>query len=216
MKVYFYILTFLCLLIYEADAQDSGRFNDSELWLSLDLKKELSKDLDFTISEAVRFDKDISEFKVLFTQASLKYRLFKPLTLTAAYRYSSDERFRARHRMMFATQYRQKLKRFNLSWRLRYEREYEQQNPIQNRIRNRIKASYSKKKSDFDFFLAFETFYTYNYIEGDINRERYIFGIDYKVSKSIDIGLSGIFQREINTARPFDDAIINIGLSYEL
>jgi len=216
MKNFIYIIMLLLMPFCWASAQESPGFEDGELWLSFDLSKELVDNLTLTLKEAIRFDEDVSELKSVFSQATLKYRLIKPLTISAGYRYTTDQRFQSRQRIIVSSQLRHKLDQFSLSWRLRYEQEHELREPVQNRIRNRLKASYGAKKSDFSYFLAFESFYVYNYKYNDIDKVRYIMGIDYEVSKSFEIGITGIIQSEINTARPSDDIILSIGLSYEL
>lgn len=212
------ILSIICFLglCFEAMAQDSEPERDAELWLDAEISKDLGDKFRISIKEAVRFDNDVQDLKVVFTQASLRFKLNKSLAFTGSYRFSSNERFQYRHRLILASRYRLRVSRFNIDWRLRYERENEARVPLDNRVRNRLLLSYSKKKSKFDFFVSAELFYNFNYRFTDISRWRYVGGIDYEIIDDLGITISLLHQNTFNISRPFSDTALRIGISYKL
>ena len=211
-----FIILCICMLCGNLVAQDYVRPNDGELWFSAQLNKEITDKVSVSLKEAIRFDGDVSALKVVFTQASAKYRIIKPWSVSVGYRFSTTENYEQRHRLILSSQVKQKIKRFSLSWRLRYEKESETRKPIENRLRNRFKLAYNPKNSDFGYYASFETFYSYDYRYADISRFRYTLGLEYEINKKTDVNLSGIFQHDTNIARPKEDTILRLGLSYDL
>src|SRR6187549_3507592 len=94
-------LVSLTLLLF-AQSQVLAQVNDAGLWASINLEKKFSKKVSIHFSEELRFNENISELGVFFSEFTGEYQFNKILSLSGGYRFIQrrrlDDSYSIRHR----------------------------------------------------------------------------------------------------------------------
>ena len=70
---------------------------------------------------------------------------------------------------------------------------------------------------DWRPFVSAETFFLLDNMDGILFKEyRIAAGFDYKLNKNTDLTLGYLIDREIQTANPWTNYVVTVGLSWEL
>ena len=210
------LIIYLLLPIWlSAQTEDSGR--DNELWTGATLKASFHKKWRGEIEQQARFNEDISEFKNTFTEIGIRYKLHKFVAVKAQYRYTIRNDKNDRQRLSGDLLFNWKKKKFPLrfQYRMRFQdtKEVESQRKF-TFIRNRGKIEYNLSKLVDPYFLT-EFFYRFNE-RNEFRAIRYSLGLEWRLSKEIDLATSFTSQREINVNSPGKENIFALRLSYTL
>jgi hypothetical protein len=202
-----------------------AQVNDAGLWTNITLEKRVMKDLDLVFTEEFRFNENITELGTFFTDVGADYRIVKGFKAGLYFRYINkrqlDNSYSQQYRYYSDLSYKQKIKRFEAGYRVRFQVQY--QDPGRSEtgrvpewyIRQKLSFAYNTK-SRFDPYLSGEIWYGLNQPRSQFDNVRISAGIVTRVTKyqSLDIGY--IFQKEFNVVDPETDYIIFIGYKITL
>lgn len=204
-------------------AQDTEVVSDLQQWTSIDITKKLNKKWSLSFEQEVRFKQDISNFDVYFADLGLSYKLNKHMKLGANYRFYQNKNnkgvFQTQHRWNTDFQYKQKISRFTMAYRLRFQNKDEDfytsdtENNLYN-LRNKFSIDYNIKGFKLDPFFDVEL---YRQIEdastSELSKLRYTLGVEYPLKKFGDIKLFYRIDNELNL--DYDNKTYIIGVGYK-
>ncbi len=245
------VMLYGLLCVYCANGQqDSNVVRDFETWSSVAIKTELLNDkLDLELNQEVRLSENSIGLALLFTEVGASYEIIKNLELGGAYRYiyERDEKTGANQwRAQADLGYLNKLNRFKLSYRLRYQyRNYFKSfagkgDYATSKFRLACKVDYNIKNWKLDPYVKAEVFHAsttedaiqyVDEVETGINRlsglekVRMTLGTSFKPFKKAKIGIYYRIERGFNTFptylgtstfNPETIYILGVDLSYKL
>ncbi|MCD4768713.1 MAG: DUF2490 domain-containing protein [Bacteroidales bacterium] len=213
-------LLFTSLLI-EADAQETKVIRDLELWASTGVSKKINKHWKISLDQEFRFTKDISQFDIYFVDLGIDYKFNKHFTAGANYRFyqnkNRDGVFQTEHRWSTDFQYRHKISRFTIAYRLRFQNKDEDfftdesGNNLYN-LRNKLSVDYNIKSFKLDPCFDIELFRRFEKGEDSyFNKIRWTIGLEYPLKKFGDLELFYRIDNELNQDYAKDTYIIGLG-----
>jgi predicted porin len=221
--------TILALLIFTGlietvKAQEKKVVSDLEQWTSIGISKKLGKNWKLSLDQEFRFSNDISQFDTYFTDLGVDYKINKHFSVGANYRFYQNKNkefdFVTQHRWNTDVQYRQKLNRFTLAYRLRFQNKdedfftSESSNNLYN-LRNKFSVDYNINKFKFDPFFNVEL---YRQIEDvnttELSKLRWTLGIEYSLKKFGEVELFYRIDNELNQSYNKDSYIIGLGYKF--
>jgi len=212
------------ILSVKVDAQETKVVSDLEQWTSIGISKKLNDHWKLSLDQEFRFTNDISRFDTYLTDLGVDYKINKHFTVGANYRFyqnkNSEGLFQIQHRWNTDFQYKQKIDRFTLAYRLRFQNKdedfftSESNNNLYN-LRNKFSVDYNIKKFKFDPFFSAEI---YRQIE-DINttqlsKLRWTLGLEYSLKNFGDLELFYRIDNELNQSYNKDTYIIGLGYKF--
>ncbi len=230
--------------------QDSSVVRDFESWSSIAFRTRLLEDkLELKLGQDLRFNENSTALGLLFTEVGASYEVIENLELGGAYRYiyERDEKSGANQwRMQADIGYSNKLNRFKLSYRLRYQlRNYFKNSAgkgdyATSKFRLACKVDYNIKNWKLDPYVKAELFHTsttedaIQYLDevetgtielSGLEKVRITLGTSFKPFKKAKIGLYYRVERGFNTFptylgtstfNPETIYIFGVNLSYKL
>ena len=171
------ILSLFCLVVTAF-----GTFDDNELWISVEIEKDLAKRLSTSLEQEFRRDENYSEYKNNLTSLSFTYKLHSHVKMTTNYRFAryTDE---VRQRLGLGV-----VLRSGKSWRfdnrLRYQVDFREDQESIGLFRNRLRLTYTGLKK-VKPYLSLEGFL--QAVDDKPNWVEYRFssGISYKITKQM-------------------------------
>jgi hypothetical protein len=203
-----------------AQAKDAG------LWTSVNFEAKLVKKLTFNISEEFRFNENVSELGMTFTDAGLEYKINKHFQVSANYRFIQkrrvDDYYSFRLRYYAAVKYSKKIKPFELTYRLQLLDEYEDIGrasdggvPIYY-LRNKLGLKWDTE-TPFTPYFSVELFTPLNYPRNNaLDGIRTIAGVEYKLAKHHELDFFYLIDKGILEGNPETNFVIGIGYYYKL
>lgn len=205
-------------------AQETKVTSDLEQWTSIGITKKINKHWKISLDQEFRFKKDISQFDTYFSDLGLDYKINKHFSLGANYRFyqnkNSDGAFNTQHRLSSDIKYKQKINRFTLAYRLRFQNKDEDfftntsSNKLYN-LRNKFSVDYNIKKFKFDPFFDVEL---YRQIEDinttELSKLRWTIGLEYSLKKYGDLELFYRIENELNQSYNKDTYILGLGYKF--
>jgi len=235
------LVSMLSLFFFEANAQDSTKVRDFELWTGVNLKKDFLDDkMRFGITQEFRFHDNATSINNFFTEAELGYKFFKGFRADVGYRFIRNNRnsgYRSEGRFFTDLNYKHKLDRFKLGYRFRFQNQSAlgdvTDDDVVNKFRLRFKLAYNIKSWKLDPYFSAEGFFTQttnriNYIPTITEEERIsgfekyrlTLGTSYDITKKINIGAFYRYEHELasfplsyNTSRNYFIAGINLNFN---
>ena len=192
-------------------AQETKVVRDLQLWTGAAIEKSW-KDWSFTLTEEIRFKKNISEINNFFTEAELRYRINKNFALEGGYRFTRDRNRDGSYdnltRYNLDLRFRASLDQFSIHYRLRYQKEVEGFNlfdstsDYEKYVRNRIRLRYNKYFRIKPYVSAelFQLFTPDNYSK--LHYIRVLGGIRYDAGKVGLFNFAFGFNREFEKIEP--------------
>ena len=115
-------ITILILLPFFTKAQV---VSDAKLWTGVSVSKSIN-DFEFSFSEELRFDENISHVDKVFSELGVKYKIVKGLSASINYRFNRDNDYETknydiRHRIDIGLTYKYKLDKFRFSFRTKIQ-----------------------------------------------------------------------------------------------
>ena len=198
----------------------------SKIWLETGVSYELSKALDATLDQTMRFGN--TGLETYFPQLSVRYNWRKWLKPSVDYRIIFDKdrfgNFSSSSRLNVNTDIKGSIKRFSTGIRLRYQysfsavpqKKYDAE--FDQAVRVKLYAKYAIKKSAFTPLVSAEWFYNPNYASNgySFTKERFFVGSQINLKGPHDFAIGYIFDRELNTVKPGIRHITNFSYTYSL
>lgn len=185
---------------------------DYELWTGASLKFKLSKKLNLSVAEQVRFNDTISSVKKSFTEIGLKYKIANGFSLKGNYRLIVPPGKTILHRIAIDGNYSWKKKGYPLSvnYRLRLQHQFGKQRTY---MRNKVKLDYNLTKL-VDPFVAYEVFFRFNG-KNEFRVSRLTVGLDWKITKKFEVSTFYRLQDDIFIKSPERQHVLGLVLAYK-
>jgi hypothetical protein len=223
-RIIIYVL-FTTFVIIVA-AQTSVVEQDFETWSKVGAEAKLGDRWNLGIEEQFRLRQNSTTIDEYFTGVSLKYTLIdKKLKFATGYRFISENHFESiyelEQRVNFDLIYMQKLNKFKLITRLRYQN----RNDVgeskadgdypRKYFRLRLNAEYKIKNWKLDPIMSFELFRKYEkYTLPYFSDFRFRIGTKYNMKKYGEIEAFYQIDRELGIVYPQTTYVIGLGYSY--
>ena len=205
--------------------------NDMEGWSSIELDVKANKNLSFSVSEHLRYRNDITTLKNYFTQAKVKYELFKNFEIGAGIRYITNnddtgniQGYEPLFRYQFDAIFSDKIDKVTVLFRLRYQNknelgfsESEGDIPVEY-TRYRMGFDYRIKALKLNAKLFGEVFNEAKTTDsnGGFNRHRYTLRISRKFKNFGTVAMFYANQSDYSTNTKKNKSIIGFKYSYRL
>lgn len=214
----------LIVCVFSTYAQKTVVTSDLEQWTTLSLSKKINKHWKISLDQEFRLNHDASEFNIYFTDLGVDYKLNKHFSLGANYRFyqnkNNDGIFVTQHRWSTDAKYDQKINRFKLEYRLRFQNKDEDfytsntGNNIYN-LRNRFKVDYNIMNCKLDPFFSAEIYRSINsFNDNELSKLRWTLGLEYSIKKIGEIELFYRLDNELNNTYDKNTYIIGIGYKF--
>jgi predicted porin len=218
------ILLILSGSIFTVKAQDTKITGDLEQWTSIGISKKINKSWSISLDQEMRFSKDISQFDIYLADLGVDYKINKHFTLGANYRFYQNKdsygNFQTEHRWSSDLKYKQKINRFTLAYRMRFQNKDEDfftgetSNNLYN-LRNKFSIDYNIKSFKLDPFFDVEL---YRQIEDvnttELTKLRWTLGVEYSLKSLGDIQLFYRIDNELNQSYNKDTYIVGVGYKF--
>ena len=203
-----------------------GQVKDAGLWTSINFESKIIKKLTANISEEVRFNENITEAGMIFTDAGVTYKLNKHFQIAANYRFilkrKVEDYYSVRHRVYIDIKYAKKLKPFQIQFRSRFQDQYSDIGRASDGgvpeyyLRNKLNLNWDLDKP-YTPYISIELFSPLNYPHiYAFNGIRTSAGVEYSFSKHHKIDIYYMIQKELNVSNPLTDFILGLGYYYKL
>ena len=225
-KAKYTILTLFIFTVFsvKVTAQETEVVSDLEQWTSIGISKKLGKNWKLSLDQEFRFSKDVSQFDVYFTDFGIDYKLNKHFSVGANYRFyqnkNSDGIFQTQHRWNTDAEYKQKIDRFTLAYRLRFQNKDEDfytsnsENNIYN-LRNKFSVNYNINNFKFDPFFSAELYRQIDNVNTtELSKLRWTLGLEYSLKKFGDVELFYRIDNELNQSYNKDTYIVGLGYKF--
>jgi hypothetical protein len=203
-----------------------GQEQDFRSWWSIDLTKDLTKNLQAELEIGQRFKDNSLGFERSLITAGLEYELFNDFEIGGGYRYivlKEEGFFASKYRLHGDVRY--EISPGSFSFQIRERIQYGFQDFItlddysSNNLtsRSRFKGEYDIFASPFTLHASYELFLGLNTSSGvQIRDHRYKAGAEYKLSMRSDLELGYMFNAEANRSNPMNVHVLLIAFSYRL
>jgi hypothetical protein len=216
------LLLFICVPLFIGAQETVFRS-----WWSAELKAELLDRVDVSVIPEVRFFDNSSRFEAFLTEFDVSVPVTKYLKFGGLYRYQADVERRTEpayiHRFGLYLGADTRIDRLRIAYRAIYQHKYEnmkisEYGKIPEIVqRHKLSLKYNEKGWDITPVLAGELFYTvYPAWLKDRYKIRLTAGLQYELSKDIELSVSYKFQQEFNEANPTRAHILAVGFEYSL
>lgn len=203
-------LTLACLVSF-------GQESDNQLWTGATMKFRLNKKLRFDLEEQARFNNNISKLNITYTEGGMKYDLNNHISLKGNFRYTYDPYSHNTYRYTGDFDYDWSKKKFplRLKYRIRFQRNIEAHTlEAASYFRNKFSAGYNLSKP-VDPYIEYESYFKLSFIN-KFTTNRFIIGLEWKISGNIDIDTFYMLEDEFGERNPAIKNVFGIGLSYDL
>jgi len=196
----------LFLLICTAKVSFSQE-KDFGIWASISAEKDLIKNLELNFDVNMRTYHNVSEIEEAFFDIGLAYKFNKYLSTALSYRYTEfredDELFHPRHKWFADLKGKLPLGDFDISARFRFQKRYktyfEDENDRESKEvgRLKLKTLYDIPSFPVNPYLSAELFFPmFSGSERTVEKERFMAGFEYNISKKHSIEIEYMFQRD--------------------
>ncbi|MES2590701.1 MAG: DUF2490 domain-containing protein [Bacteroidota bacterium] len=197
--------------------------NDAALWTSIQLEKHITSNWLFHYQQAARFNQNISQLNVTFSDLGATYMLNKHIKTSLNYRFINKKDVESgnslRHRLYWDVILKKKIKPISLIYRHRLQYQLED---IYSSDDGEVLHNYSRSKFTVKYninkvtpFVATELYVKiidWNQLLG--NKYRLIAGLDYDFNKTNELSIFYLFNKNFNKKNPLTSYIIGIAYSH--
>jgi hypothetical protein len=213
----FLYIFFLVILFFPQNL--TAQKKDFAIWYTIGARYEITKKLKIDVSEEFRSIDNGSYGDQFFTDLGLSYKFNKYVSIGGYYRFirkrENDETFHNRNRFYGDVQLSLPVKRFELSYRFRYQRqvneysEYVINDPILYN-RHKISLEYNIPKTRLTPSIFYERFFRINE-SYNADNERYGLDLSYSFLKHHKIDLSYMINNDL---APRDKKLYILSIGY--
>ena len=204
-----------------------GQSTDFRSWYTIGLETELFKRVNVSIEPEIRFWDNSSRFEGFLTEADVSVKAAKFLSFGLNYRYQADfekeNRVRQTNRYGVYGELSQKFSGLKITYRAFYNREYTDLNSSElgtlplAQHRHKLSVKYSRKKWKLSPAVSGEMFFTISPEWAAYEEKlRLSAGLQYKITKKIDLELEYKYQQEYFERNPLTSNILCLGANFEL
>jgi hypothetical protein len=200
---------------------------DFRMWYTIGIEGKLINLIDVALIPELRLRDNSSRFEGILTEADASIPVFNILRFGLNYRYQADfereDQVSQTNRFGIYAEAGKKIQGFRLSYRVLYHQEYTDINnselgkiPVLQH-RHKISLKYSKKKWKISPSISAEMFFTLR-PEWIASQEklRLSAGIQYALTKKLNLGLGYKFQQEYFESNPLSIHIVSFELNLNL
>ena len=187
------------------------RVTDERIWLEGGIDAGLGPQLQLEATQQLRLGIDAG-FDETHTQLEISWRVVSFVRLGALYRLIILDN-EVRHRIAGQGELRGKQGKLTASYRLRLQETFRSNND-RLVIRNRGKLAVRVAKRT-EPFLAIELHHQLD-PQAEFREVRLVMGVDWKLTKQLDLATYYMFQDESNVQMPERNHILGAGLTYHL
>lgn len=203
-----------------------GQEQDFRSWWSVDLTKDLTKNLQADLELGQRFQDNSLGYDRSLVTAGLEYELFNNFEIGGGYRYivyKDKGLFDSKYRIHGDVSYEVSVSSFSFQLRDRIQYGFQDFSAIENygnnnlTNRSRLSAEYDIFASPIALFASYELFLGLNASSGvQIRDHRYKVGAEYKLSMRSDLELGYMLNAEANRSSPLNAHVLLVAFSYRL
>ena len=218
------LITFaFCIIAFTTGVgsfRSEAQVSDAGLWTNITLEKKITKNLDAVFTQEFRLNENITELGTFLSELGADYKIWKGLKAGLYYRYGFKQRldgsYSQAHRVFLNLSYKQKIKRFEASYRVRLQMQYRDVNRSETGkipdwyLRQKLHLGYNTK-SRFDPYLDGEIWYSLEPGRSCFDNLRLSAGVVTRLSKKHTVDVGYLFQKELNTPDPLTDHILFVG-----
>jgi predicted porin len=181
--------------------------DDFGIWYSVSAEKKLVKKVKLDLDANVRTYNNASKIEEAFLDIGLTYKFNKFLSAAASYRFTEfkedDDLFHPRHKWFADLKGKLPLGNFDISARLRFQQRYktyfEDENDKESSEVGRVKlrTQYDIPSFPVNPYISAELFFRmFKETTRHVEKNRFMAGLEYNISKKHSIDLEYMFQRD--------------------
>jgi hypothetical protein len=181
--------------------------DDFGIWYSVSAEKKLIKKVELDLDANVRTYNSASKIEEAFFDIGLTYKFNKFLSAAASYRFTEfrekDDSFHPRHKWFADLKGKLPLGNFDISSRLRFQQRYktfiEDANDKESKevVRLKVKTQYDIPSFPLNPYISAEFFFpVFSEVTRSVEKNRFMAGFDYNISKTHSMELEYMFQRD--------------------
>jgi hypothetical protein len=185
----------------------SAQDKDFGIWYGASVKKGISNKFDFAASGMLRTFQKASKVEQGFLETGLAYKITKNIDAEISYRLTSalenDSKYHFQHKAFLDLKGDVKLSNFTFSGRLRFQTrvktylEYYTDKFPDYTGRFKVKTLYRTQSFPLNPYVYYESFSPmFANSERLIGKNRFSFGLEYKISKMHSVEVEYIYQRD--------------------
>jgi hypothetical protein len=204
-----------------------GQEEDFRTWWDLELEGELFNLVDFSVAPEIRLWDNSTRLESFLATADLSVPVTKFLRFGLEYRheinYKREDMTRNLNRFGIYTELDCRIERLRMAYRAMYHSEYtnisrDEEGKIPESVhRHKISFKYRRKGWDIAPMASAEMFYTIRPRWNNYQQKlRITAGLQYRLTKDININLQYKYQQEYYENNPLTSHIISTGIEYEL
>jgi hypothetical protein len=214
------VFIFCTMAILYSD-QAIAQIDDVGTWFSATVQKKITRQLEGSLMEEIRFNHDVTTVDVLITDAGIEYAFTKKLKAAFHYRFINKNQpnyYSKRHRLFFDLSYKEKVSQFAFTVRARIQEQYTDVNSSETGkipdwvFRGKLTAKYDLDKK-YSPYISAEMYYQVDnakQIDNFISRFRYEAGFSYDFNRVHSLNPYILYQVD----RPTGFSELVYGLSY--
>ena len=190
---------------------------DTELWTASIFQIKMNKRFQLHLEEQLRFNRNITNLQLGFTEIGLKYILNRYISFKGNYRFIAKPNKDNRNRIALDAYYTWKKCTFPLSVKYRLRFQDTKENTTKHRftyLRNEFNFQYKINKRVYPY-ISYEAFYRLNKIN-QFKNTRVYFGFNWKLNKGIILSTFYCIQHNKNIQYPSQKNIIGIVFLYKI
>jgi len=214
----------LLILLILAGFRSRGQVQDAGLWLNVSVNKRITPALSVSFTQELRMNENITEAGAFHSDLDFTYRFGKHFRIGAGYRFSKqrrvDDSYDCRHRYNVDLSYREKIQRFLVNLRLRYESQYtdiysspEGTTP-KNTVVPRLEVKYNLPGKFEPFIYGEPYFRVSNFLYVPFVQLRLCAGVNYSINRMHSVDLYYLFQKEYYVKHPLTEYVIGAGYTF--
>lgn len=219
------ILLGLSLLLFFSQHFLWSQASDFETWSAIGLEVEATEKLSFGLEQHLRLKTNSSEIDTYFTQLEGSYSLFKGFDIGGGLRYirKNDTKgkiqgYENHFRFQTDANYKHKINRFSLKYRLRYQNKNELEvssdegDYAKQQVRLKASVGYAINNWKLDPKMAIELFNQFGDEDQGLSKLRWTLSTDYKLK---NLGKLKLFYSVEKDLKATVSSIVNIlGFKY--
>jgi hypothetical protein len=201
-----------------------AQIDDIGLWTGATLQKQITRKLEGSLEEQLRFNHDVTTINLLLTDAGVGYSFNKHFKAAFHYRFinsNQENYYSKRHRLYIDLSYKQKVQKFSFVLRERIQDQYSNINSSETgkvpvwTLRSKLTAKIDIDKK-YSPYVSCEVYYLLDDAKqrNGITRYRYEAGFDYQFNRIHSINPFVLYQH--STSPSFDELIYGLMYTYSL
>jgi hypothetical protein len=206
------LLLLLAILVF-SQLDLSGQQQDFELWNSINLRKDIIKDLRVEVEGGYRLDENITRTKAVLGEIGLAYKLKSWVRFKLNYRIATRIDF-IEHRLKGDITFRTDIKRFRFSLRNRLQREWVLNKDPKDFLREKVKLEYNIRKFPVDPFISGEAWYRFSNIANQFEQLRADIGFNWNIASKSELDVLYRIMNDINVNNQDRSYVLGLEFTY--